>query len=563
MLDVDHEPARSYPSAAARRIDRMTRALLVYPEFSSASFWNYKETCKLAGQRYPAAPLGLCTVAALLPQDWDIRLVDRNVDDWEDAVLADADLVLIGGMMPQQRDCLALIRKARAYGKTVLVGGPDATSSPHLYAEASHLILGEAEVTLPQFLADWQAGTARRVYQDPARADVTRSPVPRFDLLKLDRYNHIGVQWCRGCPFRCEFCDIIELFGRVPRAKTAPQMLRELQAIHDLGYRGHVDLVDDNFIGNKKLAKQLLPELKAWLEAHDWPFEFTTEASINLADDPELMRLMRDVGFFAIFVGIESPDEATLLAMQKGQNTRRSIVESIHRIYEHGMFVNAGFILGFDTEQSSVAGGIIACIEATDIPVAMVGLLTALPTTQLTRRLAKEGRLPEGFDVVPEGEGDQCTGGLNFEPCRPRADILRDYLQVIETVYEPDRYFGRVLEVSTRLDSSHRRFRPGLRHRWKELKAFGRMTLKLGFQKATRRPFWRTVLAALWRNPKSIRYTGALIALYVHFGPFSRYVASRIRASIARTGLASPAASLPKPAPPQPSLGPSSRVTAG
>lgn len=531
----------------------MTRALLVYPEFRSASFWNYKETCKLAGQRYPAAPLGLCTVAALLPQEWDIRLVDRNVDDWEDAMLDGADLVLTGGMMPQQRDCLDLIRKARAKGKIVLVGGPDATSSPHLYADASHLILGEGEVTLPQFLADWQAGTARRVYQDPARADVTQSPVPRFDLLKFDRYNHIGVQWCRGCPFQCEFCDIIELFGRVPRAKTAPQMLRELQAIYDLGYRGHVDLVDDNFIGNKKFAKLLLIELKAWLEAHAWPFEFTTEASINLADDPELMRLMRDVGFFAIFVGIESPDEATLVAAQKRQNTHRSIIESIHKIYEHGMFVNAGFILGFDTEQGSVARGIIECIEGTDIPVAMAGLLTALPTTQLARRLAKEGRLPEGFDIAPEGDGDQCTAGLNFETHRPRAEILSDYLRVIETVYEPNSYFGRVLRVGTRLDSSHRRFRPGLRHRLKELKAFARMTLKLGFQKASRRPFWRTVLAALWRNPKSIRYTGALIALYVHFGPFSRYVATRIRASIAEAGPPSPPAMIPEAAGPHPS----------
>ncbi|MCC6672500.1 MAG: B12-binding domain-containing radical SAM protein [Planctomycetes bacterium] len=512
----------------------MTRALLVYPEFRSASFWNYKETCKLAGGRYPAAPLGLCTVAALLPQDWEIRLVDRNVDDWDDAILDEADLVLTGGMLPQQRDCLELIAKARARGKTVLVGGPDATSSPHLYMEASHLVLGEGEVTIPLFLADWRAGTARKVYQDATRADVTRSPVPRFDLLRFDRYNHIGVQWCRGCPFQCEFCDIIELFGRVPRAKGTGQMLAELQRLYDLGYRGHIDLVDDNFIGNKKLAKLFLPELRKWLEARGWPFEFTTEASINLADDPELMKLMQEAGFFAIFVGIESPDEATLVAMQKRQNTHRSIAESIHKIYQHGMFVNAGFILGFDTEQGSVARGVIECIEATGIPVAMAGLLTALPTTQLTRRLAKEGRLPPDFDVAPEGEGDQCTAGLNFVTRRPRTAILADYLQVIESIYQPESYFRRVAKVGAMLDSSQRRFRPSLRHRWKELKAFFRMTLKLGLRGPTRGPFWRTVLGSLWRNPRSIRYTGALIALYVHFGPFARYVAGRIRTSLAR-----------------------------
>jgi hypothetical protein len=511
----------------------MPRALLVYPKFLSASFWNYTETCKLVDGRYPAAPLGLCTVAAMLPEDWEIRLHDRNVDAWDDNLLDWAEIVLTGGMLPQQRDCRDLIRKAHAKGKTVLVGGPDATSSPHLYDDADHLILGEGEVTLPQFLADFAAGTARKVYRDERKADVQQSPVPRFDLLQFAKYNHIGVQWCRGCPFQCEFCDIIELFGRVPRAKTTAQILAELQCLYDLGYRGHVDLVDDNFIGNKKLVKQFLPELKVWLEQRGWPFEFTTEASINLADDPVLMQQMRDVGFFAIFVGIESPDEATLVAMQKRQNTHRSIAESIHKIYAHGMFVNAGFILGFDSERGSVARGVIECIEATSIPVAMAGLLVALPTTQLTRRLAAAGRLHADFDVQPDGDGDQCTAGLNFDTVRPRADILADYLQVLETVYAPESYFARVARIGEQLDSRARRFRPSLRQRLKELKGFVRLIGRLGLQRATRRPFWRVVLRSLWKNPKSIRYTIALAALYLHFGPFSRYVAGRIRAALA------------------------------
>jgi radical SAM superfamily enzyme YgiQ (UPF0313 family) len=526
----------------------VVKALLVYPEFRSASFWNYKQTCELVDARYPAAPLGLCTVAALLPKDWEIRLVDRNVEDWDDSIFDWADVVLTGGMLPQQRDCLELIQKARAKGKRVVVGGPDATSSPHLYAEASHLVLGEGEVTLPMFLADLAAGSAKPVYKDPKMADVTGSPVPRFDLLKFDRYNHIGIQWCRGCPFSCEFCDIIELFGKVPRAKKSEQILAELQALYDLGYRGHVDLVDDNFIGNKKLVKQFLPHLKKWLEDHGWPFEFTTEASINLADDVALMEGMRDVGFFAIFVGIESPDETTLVSMQKRQNTHRSIAESVHKIYKHGMFVNAGFILGFDTEKGSVARGVIQCIEDTGIPVNMTGLLTALPTTQLTKRLAKAGRLPENFDVAPEGEGDQCTGGLNYVTCRPRADILRDYLQVIETVYTPEAYFGRVAKVGEMLESSYRRFKQPFWHRWKELKGFFRMTLKLGFKRGTAGVFWRTFLRSLWRNPKSIRYTGALVALYLHFGPFSKYVAERIRTAIAKEE-ANPSPVAPAPPP--------------
>ncbi len=512
----------------------MTRALMVYPQFRSASFWNYRDACELLDARYPAAPLGLCTVAALLPKDWEIRLVDRNVEELEDHQLEWADLILTGGMLPQQLDCLEVIRTARQRGKPVVVGGPDATSSPHVYREANHLVLGEGEVTIPQFLTDWSAGAPQPVYQDEARANVQESPTPRFDLIKLDKYNHIGVQWCRGCPFNCEFCDIIELFGRVPRAKSNAQALRELQTLYDLGYRGHVDLVDDNFIGNKKMVKQFLPDLKAWLIERDWPFEFTTEASLNLADDSELMTMMQDVGFFAIFVGIESPDENTLYAMQKRQNTRRSIVESVQKIYRHGMFVNAGFIVGFDTEQGNVAKGIIGCVEDTSIPLAMVGLLYALPNTQLTRRLATEGRLHTNFDVQPVGEGDQCTAGLNYDPCRPKLDILRDYLTVVKTIYEPKQYFGRIRRVARALDGTRRRYRPPLRRWAKELRGFFRMAGQLGFRADTGREFWATFLDTLFHNPKAIRYTGALCGLYIHFGPFSQYVADRLQEAVRR-----------------------------
>jgi radical SAM superfamily enzyme YgiQ (UPF0313 family) len=511
----------------------LTKALLVYPEFRSASFWNYRETCELVDARYPAAPLGLCTIAAMLPPEWDVRLVDRNVEEWDDSLLDSIDILFTGGMMPQQRDCVDLIRKARAKGKTVVVGGPDATSSPHLYDDASHLVLGEAEVTLPQFLSDLAAGKGKKIYQDAKKADVQTSPTPRFELLKFDRYNHIGIQWCRGCPFSCEFCDIIELFGKVPRAKSDKQILAELQKLYDLGYRGHVDLVDDNFIGNKKLVKAFLPTLKVWLEERHWPFEFTTEASINLADDPVLMKAMQEVGFFAIFVGIESPDEATLVAMQKRQNTHRSIAESIHKIYDHGMFVNAGFIIGFDTEKGSVARGIIECIEETAIPVNMAGLLFALPTTQLTKRLAAAGRLHENFDVAPEGVGDQCTAGLNYDPCRPRLDILKDYLQVVETIYTPENYFGRVAKVAKALNSSKRIYRPGLRQWWKEIKAFFKMSVRLGMKPGTASHFWKTLFGALIKNPKSVRYAGSMIALYLHFGPFAKYVSTKIREAIA------------------------------
>ncbi|MCE9584346.1 MAG: B12-binding domain-containing radical SAM protein [Planctomycetes bacterium] len=527
----------------------MTRALLIHPEFRVASFWNYRETCELVGAKYPAAPLGLCTVAAMLPKDWEVRLIDRNVEKWDPKVLDWADIVMMGGMLPQQLDALEMISEARKRGKVVVVGGPDATSSPHVYKEASHLVLGEAEVTLPKFLAEFAAGTAQPIYIDAAKANMHASPTPRFDLLKFDAYNHVGIQWCRGCPFLCEFCDIIELFGRVPRTKNHDQILAELQSLYDLGYRGHVDLVDDNFIGNKKLAKEFLPLLKVWLEERNWPFEFTTEASINLADDEELMQKMQDTGFFAVFVGIESPDEATLIAMKKKQNTGRSIAESIHTITKHGMWVNAGFILGCDGEKGSVAKGIIDCIEDTGIPVNMAGLMFALPSTQLTRRLRKEGRLHENYELATSTEGDQCTAGLNFDPLRPRADILRDYLKVIQVTYAPAAYFGRVRKVAKMMDSSKRRYKPSAHQLWKETKAFFKMVWKLGLKPSTGYQFFRTFLGTLLTNPSSIRYVGSLCALYIHFGPFSRFIVDRIGKSIAIAEQEDRVKGVPKPAP--------------
>ena len=293
----------------------MTKCLLVSPRFPDFSYWNYREVCELFGARYPSAPLGLVTAAALLPREWEIRLLDLNVREMDTALIDWADIVMAGGMIPQQRTLLSLIELCHARGRRIAVGGQDPTSQPEVYATADYLVLDEGEMTIPAFLADLSAGATRGTYRSEAKPDVTQSPTPRFDLLELTKYLHVGVQFSRGCPFSCEFCDIIELFGRVPRLKTADQMLAELQRLYDLGYRGHVDFVDDNFIGNKKIVKQFLPQLKAWLEEHGWPFEFTTKASVNLADDGELLGLMQDCGFSAIFVGVESPDEETLKAI--------------------------------------------------------------------------------------------------------------------------------------------------------------------------------------------------------------------------------------------------------
>ncbi|MGH7717050.1 MAG: B12-binding domain-containing radical SAM protein, partial [Vulcanimicrobiaceae bacterium] len=334
--------------------------LLVFPGFNANSFWNYQATCEIVGAKYPGAPLGLITVAAKLPRHWSIKLVNRNTEDLDEADLEWADMIMTGGMMPQQWDTLALIDLVHAHGKVVVVGGPGITSTPEPYHAADFKVLGEAEGLMDRFVADWRAGVRAGTYEGVRfKADVTAAPIPRWDLLKFDQYLHVGVQFSRGCPFTCEFCDIIELYGRVPRTKTVAQAIGELDSLYALGYRGHVDFVDDNLIGNKKAVKAFLPHLKAWQEKHQYPFEFSTEASVNLADDDELLGLMRDASFFAVFIGIESPDNETLIKMQKKQNARRVLSESIRRIYDAGIFVMGGFIVGFDTETDAVAGPIV------------------------------------------------------------------------------------------------------------------------------------------------------------------------------------------------------------
>ena len=511
-------------------LPRPCNVLMVYPRFGEGTFWNFAAACELFGARYPTAPLGLITVAALLPSTWNIRLVDRNAELLTDSDLDWADLVMTGGMLPQHFDAIEVIELCRARGKPVAVGGPAVTSVPELYPNANFLVRGEAEGIIDTFIAAWEAGAREGTFEaEKFTIDVTKSPVPRFDLLKFEHYLYVGVQFSRGCPFTCEFCDIIELYGRVPRAKTNAQMLHELDVLYELGYRGHVDFVDDNLIGNKKAVKAFLPELKTWLEQHDYPFEFTTEASLNLADDSELLRLMSEANFVGIFVGIESPDAATLVAMRKKQNTRRNIAQSVHRIYAAGLYVTAGFIVGFDSEQGSVADAIVELIEEAAIPVCMVGLLYAVPNTQLTRRLAKEGRLHSALSSETRGGMDQCTQGLNFDTLRPRNEILSDYKRVLEKVYDPVAYAGRLQRLERLLGKSASNRQVQASHHAKSrlggLEIVHRIVSSVpGAQDV----FKRTIIQAASTNPQRLRTIVLLAAFYLHLGPFSRHVIRQI-----------------------------------
>lgn len=516
----------------------MTNVLLLVPRFPANTFWNNKATCRVNEARHSAIPLGLLTVAAMLPPEWTCRLVDRNVGAVAEADFAWADIVMTGGMIVQRPDCLHLIELAQSHGRVVVVGGPDVTSEPDFYARADFRIIGEAETIIEDFILAWQSGLRSGTFTaQKFKADVTRTPVPRYDLLRSHDYLYFSVQFSRGCPFTCEFCDIIELYGRVPRVKTPAQILRELEVLYNTGYRGHVDFVDDNFIGNKKAAKALLPQLIAWQRERNYPFVFSTEASINLADDDELLTLMREASFFVVFVGIESPDGDTLVAMRKKQNTRRSLAGSVHKIYQAGMFVIAGFIVGFDTEKGSVADDLIACIEDAKIPICMVGLLTALANTQLTARLTREGRMyPASWQLklLNEGGGDQCTLGLNFETMRPRRDVLADYKKVIDHIYTPRAYFRRLKDAGRLLNCYWPPKRDAGGSGWSIAGLDAQQWLALWRLLRTvlrTHPFLAgSYLKALYEcarvNPGALQAVGNMAAFYLHLGPFSHVVSA-------------------------------------
>ncbi len=508
--------------------------LMVYPRFNAQSFWNYQETCEFLGAKYPTIPLGLITVAGMLPKSWTVRLVNRNTEELSDSNLAWADMVMTGGMMFQQPDTLRLIEICHAHGKRVVVGGPDVTSSPHVYRDADFQVLGEAEGILHQFIEAWNKGARSGVFKaEPFKADVTSSPIPRFELLKFEQYLHVGIQFSRGCPFTCEFCDIIELYGRVPRTKASAQMLAELDCLYELGYRGHVDFVDDNLIGNKKAVKAFLPNLIDWNERHDFPFEFSTEASINLADDAELLDLLRRANFFLVFVGIETPNTDALVAIRKKQNTRRKLAESVHRIYAAGIMVTAGFIVGFDTERSGTATEMIEFIREAAIPISIVGLLAALPNTQLTRRLANEGRLHAGHELMPEGLNDHVGLGLNFDTKRPQAEVLKDYIEILRTIYDPEVYCERLrrlagmLDLSTRPDAA---LNVATRFGAEGLTKLKALIDRIPDDKG--RLFWRTLLECQKANPRATKAILMMISAYLHLGPFARWMAEQVEARL-------------------------------
>lgn len=482
--------------------------LLVYPEFPD-TYWSFRHALKIEGKRAAFPPLGLLTVSAMLPSEWDRRLVDMNVETlWPDDIEW-ADIVMVSAMIVQNESLERVVDLCREMGKRVVVGGPYVSTSSERMPDADHIFIGEAEATLPEFIHDLQLGIARRIYQADERPALTNTPVPDFSLIDMRRYSAMNVQYSRGCPFNCEFCDIIEIYGRVPRTKSNEQMLAELDALEAMGWRGLVFIVDDNFIGNKKNVRLFMPDLIEWSRAHDFPFSFITEASVNLAEDDALLQQMEDAGFRRVFLGIETPVEESLKEAQKGQNTRRDLLESIHKIQSYGMEVMAGFIIGFDSDPDDIFDRQMHFIRESGIPLAMVGLLTALPDTQLWRRLEKEGRLID----VSTGNNTDCT--MNFVPRMDMTRLIEGYKRVVRNIYSPKEYYRRALDCLSRFHQD--RIEPRQTSIREDLRAFLKIIFTLGIRDTARIDFWNYFYHLLRHHTRDIAHGLTLAAMGYHF----------------------------------------------
>lgn len=462
------------------------KALLINPEFPD-TYWSFRHALSFEGKRSAFPPLGLLTISAMLPDSWERRLIDMNVRTLNSSDIAWADIIFATAMLVQKDSLRRLVERCKAFGKRVVLGGPYVTTSLENLPAADHYFLGEAETTLPEFLLDLERGEAKPYYQAAERPALATAPIPHFQLAELKQYSAMSVQYSRGCPFQCEFCDIIEIYGRVPRTKSNAQMLAELDALKATGWRGTVFIVDDNFIGNKRNVKRLLPELADWQERNGRPFTFLTEASVNLADDDELLDGMRRAGFRRVFLGIETPVEESLKEALKMQNTRNNLLDSVRKIQSQGLEVMGGFIVGFDADPEDIFQRQVHFIGESAIPLAMVGLLNALPDTQLWRRLKSEGRL------LSQSNGDNTSYSLNFVPKMDASRLLEGYWSLMRTLYSPRLYYQRALDCLKRVPKG----RPAPSHMGfaYNVAAFLRIVFRLGIRDRWRREFWRF----LWR----------------------------------------------------------------
>jgi len=495
--------------------------LLVYPR-NPDTFWSFKHALGFISKKAALPPLGLLTVAAMLPEKWQKKLVDMNTSYLWDKEIKWADYVFISAMAVQQKSVRNVIKRCNKLGTKVVCGGPLFTAEHYEFDGVDHFVLGEAEVTLKPFLDDVKNGCAKHMYTTEVRPAITETPIPAWHLIDMKKYSLVNIQYSRGCPFDCEFCDITVLNGRVPRTKTKEQVVAELEAIYKSGWRNEILIVDDNFIGNKKKLKaEILPAIIDWMKQRRYPSTFFTETSINLADDEELMQLMVDANFKRVFVGIETPNEESLVECNKFQNNKRDLVAAVKKIQNFGMVVDGGFIVGFDKDPKNIFDRQIDFIQKSGIVTAMVGLLNAPVGTKLYNRLEKENRLVERIT------GDNTDGSINFVPKMKMEDLVGGYNKIIHTIYKYKNYYERIKTLIRELKIKHNKSKqlsfPKLDYLL-ALKTFIKSIWHIGLREKGKKHYWNLLGWTLLKHPRALTISVTLAIYGVHFRNMAEYL---------------------------------------
>jgi radical SAM superfamily enzyme YgiQ (UPF0313 family) len=484
------------------------KILLVYPRFADA-LWAYKHGLEFIGKRASSPPLGLLTVAAMLPKEWTKRLVDMNVTGLSDEDIQWADYVFLGAMLAQQASTEKVIARCKSLQTKVVAGGPLFSDTHQDFGDIDHIVIGEAEASLPSLLRDLEQGCAQRVYRAGEWPDVRETPPPLWSLADMKYYALMTVQFTRGCPYDCEFCNVVVLNGHHPRVKDKDQVVAELEALYQHGWRGHVFVCDDNFLGNRhKIKSEILLAIIKWMQANDYPFVLTAAVSVDLADDDKVMDLMIRAGFDRVTLGIESPDEESLAETNKLQNVGRDLLAAVRKIQNHGLEVQGGFIVGFDSDQTTVFDKQIDFIQESGIATAMVSLLFAFPGTRLYERLKQENRL------LPTNIGENAYGAINFIPRMGREALISGHKHVLKTIYSPKYYYER---VKTFLVAHNSRKRRGGRLELDHVKAFLKSTWLMGVKDVERRYYWMLLAFTLLNHPRSFPASVRLAVTGYHF----------------------------------------------
>jgi radical SAM superfamily enzyme YgiQ (UPF0313 family) len=470
------------------------KVLLIYPKCPD-TFWSYKHALSFINKKASLPPLGLLTVSSMLPKSWEKKLIDLNIHELKNEDIYNADLIFISAMIVQANSVREILNQVSFFGKFIIAGGPLFSTLYKDFPEIDCFVLNEGEVTIPMFLKDFESGNLKKVYSSSIRPDITGTPVPDWPLININDYASMAIQVSRGCPYSCDFCDIIVMNGRIPRVKETQQVIAELDAIYNTGWRSSVFIVDDNFIGNRKKVKVILNEIAKWMKTHNRPFVFSTEASITLADDIEIINLLKSANFSGVFVGIETPEEESLKSCGKYQNTGKDLKEKVNFLQRNGLEVKGGFIVGFDTDNLSTFDKMISFIQNSGIVTAMVGLLHALPKTKLYKKLKKEGR------ILASATGNNTDSTINFMPVMNKENLIEGYKRILSTIYTPKNYYSRIITYL----NEYNEFVSGSKFSIKlKIKAISKSFWLMGVLENGKLYFWKMFFWTLLHKPKLI-----------------------------------------------------------